>query len=681
MGELKLGLKLEPGYLSRSMRLTEELILLLLDEDSGYLGMVPDWNFSCVMAGAVIADLTLENRIDTDLDSLNLIDATPTGDLMLDPILKEISEEDTFSTQYWIERTTPRSEDIVTMTLDRLSEKGILDFHPGGFWSLSRSVSRGKTYPVTDEVPQKEARTRIRSIILEDVIPDPRDVILICLMHTCGGFKLLLSPEDYQENLERIEMLTSMDLVGLSISKAVETSVVKPKTRHVIQTKPIPRMSRFDILKIPDFRKGNIPKAMCQIYEKYGSVVEAPFKMSGEKVVLLIGLEANQWIHKNGRFYLRSKDYIKDFENALGASRTLPGMDGAEHFRLRKSLRQAYSRATLAGRLPELLELCRRSLKQWKQGSVIGATETCQNYMSNQVSHLTIGIDCSDYVGDLLAYEHRALNVCVAKIMPRFMLHTPRIKRSRKCIQKLSESIQASHTSVQREGKPQDLVDALLEVHRDDPQFLPETDMTFPFVASMVASIYLGSALAFGLYAMVTRPHLYEQVRREADRVFGNGREPSAEDLAPPNIDVAHRLFLETERMFPVIPWQFRTVMNRCIVAGCEISSPTRVLCCHTATHYSSDLFKDPLKFDIDRYLPERQEHVVPGAYVPYGLGTHTCLGHNWVHLQMVTNLLLIAHHVKLELQPTDYTLGINPFPTAAPNKKMKFRITEVNAL
>ena len=42
------------------MRLTEELILLMLDEQSGYLGMVPDWDFSCVMAGAVIADLTLE---------------------------------------------------------------------------------------------------------------------------------------------------------------------------------------------------------------------------------------------------------------------------------------------------------------------------------------------------------------------------------------------------------------------------------------------------------------------------------------------------------------------------------------------------------------------------------------------------------------------------------------------
>ncbi len=105
------------------MRLTEELILLMLNEQSGYLEMVPGWNFPCVMAGAVIADLALEGRIDTDLESLYLIDATPTGDELLDPTLLEIREtRESSSTQYWIERNTARSEEIVTVTLDRLVE-------------------------------------------------------------------------------------------------------------------------------------------------------------------------------------------------------------------------------------------------------------------------------------------------------------------------------------------------------------------------------------------------------------------------------------------------------------------------------------------------------------------------------------------------------------------------------
>ena len=76
--------------------------------------------------------------------------------------------------------------------------------------------------------------------------------------------------------------------------------------------------------------------------------------------------------------------------------------------------------------------------------------------------------------------------------------------------------------------------------------------------------------------------------------------------------------------------------------------------------------------------LPDRAEHTTPGAYAPYGLGTHTCLGIRWVELQMAVNVLLIAHHLKLEVTPASYELGINPFPTSAPDKKLKFRVAEV---
>ena len=662
------------------IRLTEELILLMLDESSGYLEMVPGWDFSCVMAGAVIADLALENRIDTDLQSLYLVDSTPTGDNLLDPTLEEISSAtDRSDTQYWIERTTARSEEIVSLTLERLVDKGVLDYESGGFWTLSRSVSRSGVYPSADGTIRREAKTRILNVVLNDDIPDPRDVILVGLMHTCDGFKMLLSEEDYEEKLERIETVASMDLVGRSVATAVKNSTVKPKTRRVLPAKPIPKLPVADILRGHGFLTGNIPKATCSIFEKHGPVVRAPIRMDGEPVVALIGPDCNNWVNKQGRFYLRSKDFIQGLEGVFGASRTMPGMDGAEHHKMRKSLRSAYSRATLASRLPELISLCRESVDTWNEGDVFGATDTFQNYMSKQVSHLTMGVDCSHFIDDLLAYEHRALVTHVQGALPKFMLSTPKMRRSRKYVRELLEAIHASNTPAQRRGQPPNVADAILELHRNDPQFLPETDMTFPFVAAMVASIYLGSALAFALYAMVADPDLHARVRDEADSLFGNRREPRPEDFSNlDNIDVTHRLFLESERVYPVIPWQFRTVMNQCVVNGFELLPKTRLLICHTATHYSSDLFPEPLKFDIDRYLPDRREDMKPGAYAPYGLGTHTCLGHRWLELQMVVNLMLIAHHVELQMLPANYEMRINPFPTAAPGKKLKFRVAKV---
>ena len=661
------------------IRLSEELILLMLNERSGYLEMVPGWNFSCVMAGAVIADLALAGRIDTDLQVLYVTDPTPTGDSLLDPTLKEISEsKELFEAQYWIERNAARSEDIVTGTLERLVERGILEYQSGGFWMLSRDVSRSGSYPTSDSKIRQEARARVLDAILTDSIPTPHDAILVALMHTCDGFKLVLSSEDYEEKLGRIEVISRLDLVGRSVAESVKQSSVNPKTRRVLQGKPIPKLGIIDILRVRDFRTGNMPKAMHEIFRTHGPVVRLPFKMGKQPVVALMGPDTNQWVNRHGRFYLRSKDYIEGLERLFGASRTLPGMDGAEHFKMRKALHVAYSRATLARRLPELIAFCRKSIGSWREGDVFPATSTLQTHMSSQVSGLAIGVDCSHYVDELLEYEHRALVVGVQRALPKFMLSTPRMKRAAKRVVQLQEDIIASHTPAQRKGKPLDIADFILELHRNDPQFLPETDLTFPFVASMVASIYLGSAVGFAVYCMVRNPDVHAGIRREAEALFGDGREPTPEDFTRESIDVTHRLLLEAGRLYPVIPWQLRTVMNPCIVNGFEIRPGTRLLVCQTASHYSGDLFKDPLKFDIDRYLPDRAEHLQPGAYAPFGLGTHICLGRPWVELQMAVNLLLIAYHVNLAVSPESYKLGINPFPTAAPNKKLRLRVAQV---
>ena len=662
------------------IRLTEELVLLMLDEASGYLDMVPGWDFYCVMAGAVIADLALENRIDTDLRSLYLLDATPTGDVLLDPTLLEISKaEDRLETQFWIERTTVRAEEIVTLTLDRLVDKGVLDYQSGGFWTLSPAVSVSGVYPTANGAIRREAKARVLNVVLNDDIPDPRDVILVGLMHTCDGFKKLLSEEDYEAKLGRIEAVAGLDLVGRSVATAVKDSTVTPRTRTVLPSKPIPKLPVADILRQRDFRAGNIPKAMWGIFEKHGPVVRVPFSMGGQPVVALIGRACNNWVNKQGRFYIRSKDYIQGLEEVLGASRSLPGMDGAEHHKMRKSLRTAYSRATLAKRLPELISNCRGSVGAWQEDTVFGATKTFQDHVSKQVAGLTIGVDCSHYMDELLAFEHRAIVTHVQRALPKFMLSTPKMRRSRRYIGELLDAILTSHTPAQRKGKPPDIADAILALHQSDPEFLPETDLAFPFVAAMVASIYLGSALGFAVYAMVTNPDLHARIREEADSLFGGHRVPHAEELGNlDNIDVAHRLFLESQRLYPVIPWQLRTVMNQCVVDGFELVPKTRLVICHTATHYAPDLFEDPCKFDIDRHLPERREHMAPGSFVPYGLGTHVCLGHRWLELQLVVNLLLIAHHVELQILPADYKMRINPFPTSALGKRLKFRVAKV---
>ena len=84
------------------MRFAEEFLLLLRAED-GTLSRAAEWLVRSALGAAVLMDLALENRIDTDADGLFLTDSTPVGDPLLDPMLAEIAgTEDTHNALYWV---------------------------------------------------------------------------------------------------------------------------------------------------------------------------------------------------------------------------------------------------------------------------------------------------------------------------------------------------------------------------------------------------------------------------------------------------------------------------------------------------------------------------------------------------------------------------------------------------
>ena len=71
---------------------------------------MPYWSQNYALAGGVLMDLALENRIDTDLENLVLIDTTSVGDSLLDPTLAEIEAGEKRDARFWVERhREPRS--------------------------------------------------------------------------------------------------------------------------------------------------------------------------------------------------------------------------------------------------------------------------------------------------------------------------------------------------------------------------------------------------------------------------------------------------------------------------------------------------------------------------------------------------------------------------------------------
>ncbi len=662
-----------PDPAASGLSLPEELLLALLDEERGYFRQVPGWNLSCAVVGAVLGELSLLGRIDTDLESLTLVDATDTGRPLLDPILREIATEtEPHDARYWIERLVPQSDSVISQALDGLVRRQILDVHPGGFYTFTKRPRPGETPLGADSLPGEFVKARLTMIIFTEEIPGPREVIIIGLVNACRVFHMMYPIEEEEE--ERIQFVSQMDLIGRAIAAAVSQSIIAPSLRRPSLTKPIPAVSLRDLVFNRELREGRLPAGFANLAEKYGPVFELrlPFR---KNIIVLAGLKTNEWAHRMGRVFLRSKEYFEGVDKAYGVSRSMHSIDGADHFRFRKSLHAAYSRKTLTKRLDEVYDLARKHMASWDVGTTMPVQVMLRPFVNAQTSPLLANIDTQAEIVDALEYKIRVLNVGIVKMMPHFMLKTPSMRRRAKAMQQIVDRMQRTHTAAQRVGQHEDVVDAYLALHASDPQFLPESDLSLPLGAILMTAMYMGDQIGFALYWLLQNPELYERVTAEADALWAEG-DPGEDDFSRDRIDVTHRVLMETLRMSPIVPMSLRTVMNTCVVEGYELPVGAQLLIAQTAAHYSEESFPDPWTFDIDRYLPPRNEHISRG-YAPYGLGTHSCLGSRWADMQLAINLLMLTHHFRIELARPYKRLPMDPLPSQSPSNKLKFRLAE----
>ena len=202
----------------KMLSFAEEIMLLLLEDEDGRFIHVPELSMRCVLSGAVLLDLALKNKIDTDLEKLIIIDSSPLGDRLLDPVLKEISEsgkeEDA---NYWVNRIARNADSIRERALSRLCEKGVLEAKDDRFlW-----VFKSRRYPIRDGDVDREVRHRIISILYSDEVPDPEDVVMVILVDACGIFKHLLSEREHKRFRGRIRQIRELDLLGQAVTKSV----------------------------------------------------------------------------------------------------------------------------------------------------------------------------------------------------------------------------------------------------------------------------------------------------------------------------------------------------------------------------------------------------------------------------------------------------------------------------
>ena len=203
------------------MRLAEEFLLLLRDVD-GTLSRAPEWLVRYALGGAVLMDLALENRIDTDVQRLLLIDSAPVGDRLLDPLLAEIAQADqAHDALYWVERATRYADEIRETALARLVNSGVLDLSDDRFLRVFGT----RHYSLANDEVERELIGRVKVTLLTDTIPDPRDIVIVTLVDGCGLIGHILSADELAGAAARIELVRRLELIGRTFLNALDVAI------------------------------------------------------------------------------------------------------------------------------------------------------------------------------------------------------------------------------------------------------------------------------------------------------------------------------------------------------------------------------------------------------------------------------------------------------------------------
>ncbi len=615
------------------LTIIEEILLLLHDERrADFVPALRVDSLDVVLAGAVLAELAFAGRIDTDLESLTLLDRTPLGDELLDPTLAEIAADAASGAgkargrsrdaAYWIDRTVKRGPEIQRVALARLGELGIVESTSDGAIHLTSRVSRSRRYAGVDGQPMEDVRLRIMRALFSDDVPDPRDAVIIALAEASGAFHGMLSESERTLVQERIDLFRRIELIGRSVAEALRNAGEKD-VPQAPSAKTIPEAPGLPLIGNGLAIWRNLDEFLVAQYRDLGPVFR--IRVPGRTMIVLAGPEANLFMKRSGPLF-RTKEMWIDYSREVGSGRIVAGMDGPEHLRMRKEAGFGFSPKVMDGRVAETVSILRNEFDRYQAGASLPGLHTWRRIVIEQLAVLSAGRSVLDYVDDIGIFLDNMLQTHVTRQQPRFLLRRPKFRRAHRRIDELANHILAEHQPERRSDKPKDHVDVLVELQRRDPQFMPQTDLFEQVLAPFLAGYdTAANVVAVAFFYLMKLPDLRERVAAEADTLFASGA-PAARDLG--RMEVTQRVLMESMRRHPLaaalVP---RKVANSFEFQGYRVAAGEMLLCPYNICCLMPEYFSDPLRFDIDRFAPGRDEHRQRGVFSPFGLGKHSCLG------------------------------------------------------
>jgi golgi phosphoprotein 3 len=201
--------------------LHEEIMLIALRDKKGTTPIGSMHQYA--IGGALIAELLLNDRVrigePAKKKMVDLVDATPLGDPVLDECLQKIkAAKRRGSIKTWVTRFAQLKK-LNQRVAERLCQRGILRVDEDKVLLIfTRTI-----YPEVDSKPERELVARMRKAIFtgtRDI--DPRTTVLIALASNVDLLKQVFDKKKLKDRKARIKQISEGEMASKAAKEAME---------------------------------------------------------------------------------------------------------------------------------------------------------------------------------------------------------------------------------------------------------------------------------------------------------------------------------------------------------------------------------------------------------------------------------------------------------------------------
>ncbi|MFC8074140.1 cytochrome P450 [Streptomyces sp. NPDC057307] len=333
----------------------------------------------------------------------------------------------------------------------------------------------------------------------------------------------------------------------------------------------------------------------------------------------------------------------------------LPVAEGKPHLRRRRMMQPAFHREQIAGYVNTMRETVQPYIAAWDGGAPID--------LKTEMQLMTQGVVMSALFSSTprRAPAHQILNsvdTVFRTALQRALLPVSALERlptrgNRKAraagvaLRSAVAEIIAEHRA--HPDAYDDIVSLLLTARDETGATLPDDEILAEVTGLLAAgSETTAVVLAWLFHELGRNPELERQLHEEVDSVLAEG--PLTAERVP-RLVLTRRLVSETLRLYSPAWLVTRQAISDVRLGEFLLPAGSDVIWSAYAVHRDPALYPDPLRFDPDRWLPDRPQPP-KGAFIPFGSGKRMCMGDAFAWTEATIITALVASRWRLRPTP-----------------------------